>query len=350
MRVFSGAWGGGTAPIARLLSRISIRRVAVLVGALGLAGSVSGCGGDPFYPTPTRKAQDANNPTPQTLAITDDLEPPTPAARPSPASSSSATYYRQVEKNLLSQGLLREDIAPRDAPFGARQLTDNFVKVALYDEFGDSQGRLTSGERVSELRRWDAPVKMRIEFGDSVDAATRAKDRAKISSYAGRLARVSGHPVKLADRGANFTVLIVNEDERRALGPRLSALVPGIAAGTIEAISTLPPSALCVVYTFSDGHSPIYNRAVAVIRAEHPERLKNVCINEELAQGLGLANDSPKARPSIFNDDEEFALLTRHDELLLKILYDPRLKPGMKEAAARPIVTTIATELLGGDS
>ena len=32
---------------------------------------------------------------------------------------------------------------------------------------------------------------------------------------------------------------------------------------------------------------------------------------------MGLANDSPEARPSIFNDDEEYALLTGHDEMLL---------------------------------
>ena len=63
---------------------------------------------------------------------------------------------------------------------------------------------------------------------------------------------------------------------------------------------------------------------------------------------MGLANDSPAARPSVFNDDEEFALLTRHDELLLRMLYDPRLRPGMTEAEARPIITDIATELTGG--
>ncbi len=58
-------------------------------------------------------------------------------------------------------------------------------------------------------------------------------------------------------------------------------------------------------------------------------------------------SDSPTARPSIFNDDEEFALLTRHDELLLRILYDRRLQPGMTKAQAVPIVRQIAAELLG---
>jgi hypothetical protein len=89
---------------------------------------------------------------------------------------------------------------------------------------------------------------------------------------------------------------------------------------------------------------------VALIRAEHPELLRSACIHEELAQGMGLANDSPAARPSIFNDDEEFGLLTRHDELLLKMLYDPRLRTGMTAAEAEPIIQRIATELLNPPS
>ena len=63
---------------------------------------------------------------------------------------------------------------------------------------------------------------------------------------------------------------------------------------------------------------------------------------------MGLANDSPSARPSIFNDDDEFALLTTHDELLLKMLYDPRLKAGMTLPEAKPIIRTITTEFLSG--
>ena len=69
-----------------------------------------------------------------------------------------------------------------------------------------------------------------------------------------------------------------------------------------------------------------------------------------MTQGLGLPNDSPKARPSIFNDDEEFALLTDQDEMLLRILYSSELRPGMTAAEARPIVETLARRRTGGDS
>ena len=74
--------------------------------------------------------------------------------------------------------------------------------------------------------------------------------------------------------------------------------------------------------------------------------MRKSCIHEEMAQSLGLSNDSKIARPSIFNDDEEFAFLTTHDENLLKILYDNRLKPGMNNKDALPIVTKIAKELM----
>ena len=59
---------------------------------------------------------------------------------------------------------------------------------------------------------------------------------------------------------------------------------------------------------------------------------------------MGLPNDSPDARPSLFNDDLEFALLTEHDAILLRMLYDPRLQPGMTSAEVRPLLPDIARD------
>ncbi|WP_415184931.1 DUF2927 domain-containing protein [Phaeovulum sp.] len=317
------------------LFRTALRAAGVLV----LAGALTGCDGSLFAPT---------NGPPVTA-------PPAKAAPeggivpPSPESDAMRAYYTQISAALLDQGLLRQDVAPRDAPFSARQLVDNFVRIALYDEYTAHGGNIIARESVSHLRRWEKPVRMAVEFGASIPEAQRAKDRASISAYAGQLAGATRHSVRLASP-ANFTVLVLNENERRAIGPRLAQLVPGIDATAIRAITNLSPATFCVVFAFSEGNAPTYSRAVAVIRGEHPDVLRLSCLHEELAQGLGLANDSPRARPSIFNDDEEFALLTRHDELLLRILYDRRLTPGMTEAEARPIVETIAAELLGGDS
>jgi hypothetical protein len=120
----------------------------------------------------------------------------------------------------------------------------------------------------------------------------------------------------------------VDEDDRRRLGPRLRALIPGISEASLATIVDMPRSTYCLVVAWDPDDDGGYETAVAVIRSEHPDLLRLSCIHEEMAQGMGLSNDSPDARPSIFNDDEEFALLTPHDEMLLRILYDPRLRPG----------------------
>jgi Protein of unknown function (DUF2927) len=227
-------------------------------------------------------------------------------------------------------------------------LARNFVRIALYDEYVPGAEIRAGDPVISRLRRWEGPVRMDVRFGETVPAAQQARDRATIGAYAARLSRVTGLPITLGQAGANYTVFVVNEEERLDLADQLRAAAPGIGDQTVRTIVNMPRSVLCLVVAFSEGGSPVYTRAIAVIRGEHPDLLRSACVHEELAQGLGLANDHPQARPSIFNDDEEFGLLTRHDELLLKILYDDRLRPGMGPAEAAPIVSVIAAELLGG--
>ena len=48
--------------------------------------------------------------------------------------------------------------------------------------------------------------------------------------------------------------------------------------------------------------------------------------------------------PSIFNDDQEFAVVTEHDEMLLKLLYDQRLRTGMSAEEAMPIAHQILND------
>ncbi|WP_212525420.1 DUF2927 domain-containing protein [Actibacterium sp. MT2.3-13A] len=286
------------------------------------------------------------------------VEPvPIPPARPAalgPAEQSEeskaiARHFARVQADLVSRGLMRRDGGGPDVPFSTRNLAENFVQIALYDEYVSQGGMLIARSTPSRLRRWEQPIRMSLIFGDSIPQAQRRKDAASIAAYARRLSRLTGLPITMSrPEEANFHVLMLHEDERRAFGPRLRQLEPGIDATALNAIVNMPRSTFCLVFAFSRGASSSYSRAVAVIRGEHPDLMRQSCIHEELAQGMGLANDSPAARPSVFNDDEEFALLTSHDELLLEILYDPRLRPGMTPGEARPIVQTIAAELTGG--
>jgi hypothetical protein len=274
--------------------------------------------------------------------------PDTAVPAPSAESEVMRNYFNRVQADLITRGLMRTDGGGPDTPFTPQQLIDNFVNIALFDEYVNVNGRLVPRTTTSSLRRWDKPIRMHVIFGDTVPLEQRVLDKKNIRSYVQRLSGLTGLPVYPSSaETANFHVLMLNEGDRRNFAPRLRELVPGVDETTLRTVIDMPKSTFCLVFAFSHGSSSTYSRAVAVIRAEHPDRLRKSCIHEELAQGLGLANDSPTARPSIFNDDEEFAYLTAHDELLLKMLYDRRLTPGMREAEARPILRAIVDDLLG---
>ncbi len=267
---------------------------------------------------------------------------------PSAASLDLARYYEGVQNNLLTRGLLRTDGGGPDTPYDADDLARNFETIAFYSEY-PGHAVSAGGRRTSrQLSRWSGPVRIQAEFGPSVAPTVRQQDTARIEAYASRLSRLTDHPVSTVSRNANFHVFVAGEDDTAYVQNRLRQLIPGIGQAQLDLFDRLPRSFYCFVFASAPNSAPqTYTRAVALVRAEHPDLVRLSCIHEEIAQGLGLPNDSPTARPSIFNDDDEFALLTSHDEKLLTILYDPRLKPGMSADEARPVVRIIARELMG---
>ena len=277
--------------------------------------------------------------------------PPVAAPAPvvaKPTSEKSALlrqYLNQVQQAQLSQGLLRQDGGGVDTPFTPDILARNFEQIAFYNEY---DGNFSGRGGASPLRRWVDPVRMEVIFGASVPPSRRKSDTDDVNRYARRLARATGHPISAVGQ-PNFLVIIASEDDRSDTLMQAATRVPGISAASLRALRDMRRDTYCAVAAYAAGpNANVYTAAVAVIRAENPDLLRLSCIHEELAQGLGLANDSPAARPSIFNDDDEFALLTGHDELLLQMLYDPRLRPGMSASEAAPITRIIARELLGG--
>jgi len=317
-----------------------MRRIAVKWCWLVCAALLAGCDmpAPPGPGSPPGADRPPLRPAPQTQA------------EPSEASRNLAIYYQRLEADLLSKGLLRTDGGGRDTPFGPRELARNFELIAFFDEYERGGGLRPSSGKPVPLRRWAQPVRINVEFGKNVPLDRREADRRDVNAYAARLSRITGHPIQPDATQPNMHVMIYSEDDREQLVQRVRQITPGISAGALSVFRTMPRQIHCFVMAFSGGggDTHVYRQAIVVIRAEHPDLFRMSCIHEELAQGLGLANDTPRARPSIFNDDDEFAYLTRHDELLLRILYDPRLVPGMTLDQARPIIAQIAQELMGG--
>ncbi|MBI1171792.1 DUF2927 domain-containing protein [bacterium] len=286
---------------------------------------------------------------PPSKPATASLPHPSPARPETAASAAIREHYAKVQAGLLATGLLRTEMAPPDEPFNDRNLTENFLRIALYEEYAG--GQITRHGRAAAIRlqRWDQPIRVALIIGAAVPPGQVATDRAWVTSYFARLARVTGHPIVMDDDAPNFWVHIATVDERAAMAPTLNAEMPGLTAGQIDSVVNMDDQTYCQVLTETRDATSTYTRAVAVIPSEHPDLMRLACIHEELAQAMGLPNDSNAAHPSIFNDDQEFALLTKQDEMMLRILYNPALHPGMTEAEARPIVQTLASRLLGGE-
>ncbi len=268
------------------------------------------------------------------------------ASGPAPASDLSG-YYARIQASLISKGYLRQDRTARDAPFNANDLTRDFVAIALRQEYAG--GSLSARGGSKPLLRWEDPVRMRVQFGASVSAGQQSQDLRAIRGIASRLGQVTGHPVHLTQDRPNFHVLVVNDAERRGLGGYLKANVAGLSDRSINAILSMRRNHFCMVVAVPHADRRRgYRSVVAIIRAEHGPVMRQSCMQEELAQGMGLPNDCKDARPSIFNDNEEFGVLTRHDEMLLAMLYNRNLRSGMTADQAMPIIRRLAAQTLGG--
>ncbi len=258
------------------------------------------------------------------------------------------SYYAAAEANIRANGGMRTEYDPTDAPFTKAELARDFMRIALFDEFETISEDWQVNETPSNLRRYDQPVRVRIVNGASTPESDAQFNATAVAQYTRRLARITGLDMKVANDGerANMVVFFLSREEQPRAARQLGRYVTAPPRDVENAFGNSPVDLLCAAFSLSDARTPdSYRASVILIKSEHSIAQRNACVQEEMAQALGLTNDSRAARPSIFNDNEEFAALTRHDELLLRILYDFRLKSGMSPAAVRPLLAAIIEDI-----
>jgi hypothetical protein len=154
-----------------------------------------------------------------------------------------------------------------------------------------------------------------------------------------RLARLTGLEVAPAASWpeANFVVLFVSEDRYRATIERY------VARSRRHLLPRFLTTA-CLGLLRHDRATFEIEDAVAIIPLDRARArgLVTSCIAEETTQVLGLLNDSDEVPGSLFNDQGAARDLTPLDELMLRLLYHPRLRAGMR----RPEALEIAREVL----
>ena len=256
----------------------------------------------------------------------------------------SDARFVQEQEQFIAKGGFRTDRLAKDLPVSAAHLAKNFERVAFGTELDIRNGQYVALPQQSDavLLRWERPIRYTMVGGYT------EKDRRDLVSLVTRLRAATKLDIAQASSPdeANLHIHFLGASDRsrhlRDLGNSRLAELFGAWSNTSEWPCTGE------FYAKRTGNADqreiVYG--VLYIRNELQGLYRRSCIEEELSQLLGLSRDDPAVRPSIFSDSEEFVLLTRHDWLLLRILYDQRLRTGLTAPQARPIVSRIAEELM----
>ncbi len=192
------------------------------------------------------------------------------------------------------------------------EVADAFREVALGSEYPADPAQAAN----TRVRKWVSPITYRVE------GSPTAEDRAVLEGYFARLAALEGlPPLRPAEPGeeANFLVTFLPpEDFLRAC--------PNADAAT-------------------NGHMTVWwndalelTRAEVHIRSDIDQATRSPVILHELTQSLGMPQDSGRESSILYCGDLQVTQLSDLDWLLLRILYCPRISPGMDDAQCREII------------
>lgn len=214
-----------------------------------------------------------------------------------------------------------------NAALSNAQVVANLMEILFGSEF--------VGEDSDIVRKWTAPLRVAIY------AREPERYAGLVEPVLRQLHELTGLDIRLADRSApeqNAYVLILGREQFYDYAQ--SHLSPGKNPRTNTYLDCFG--------VFAADRRGVINELTAVIPAFASEATKRSCVIEEVSQALGLPNDSFTVKPSIFNDDDEFQDLTWQDETFLRVLYDPRVRPGMTRAEFEPLARRIVDELRPG--
>ena len=184
-----------------------------------------------------------------------------------------------------------------------------FNEVCLDAEF-------VHGGNATLLQKWAEPIRYQIN-GDPTQ-----EDLAVVESFARWLNTIQGFPGIYESQDpleVNLQIYFCSQEE---MVERMGQQYSGMDGG--------------VTFWYSDNR--IYDATIC-IRSDMDQYLRNSVILEEIYNGLGPVQDTALRPDSIiYSEFSEPQQLTDIDELLLKLLYDPRLDYGMDAQQCEEVI------------
>lgn len=210
------------------------------------------------------------------------------------------------------------DVTFNNDPAWPARLAALFEETVLHDE----------SKRPRGINKWTGPIELSLH-GDAADAFAGF-----VETIAAELSTLINQPIKLhvdQESAGDIDIYITYWKnywpfflQSKETGRRIftCAVLPRVHRGQIKRASIKINAGVI---------------APATARA---------CLLEELTQALGLFGETEIETETLLHDGIGYEGLGAIDRLLIRALYDPRLKIGMSNERAAPLAATILNELL----
>jgi hypothetical protein len=184
-------------------------------------------------------------------------------------------------------------------------------------------GNEVPGREATIVRKWLSPIRYKFGGISSVIERSRAVAQAHMAALT-RFSNLEFQEIPATDPGEQLVIWFTDTARMEEAGLALAAN-PEDLVGT--------QGARCFFLSYY-GDNGVLVAARVVINADLGPEVVAHCLLEEVTQTLGMPNDDRAIVPSIFNDTMQLDALSFIDQVIVRILYDPRLAPGTPRAEA----------------
>ena len=202
----------------------------------------------------------------------------------------------------------------------------DFIRVVMSAEYG---GNSKFGRSV---KKYDSTVRFAI-----INHSKRDR-RSTIRNFVGSLpTKIAGLKTSVVSSPAqaNFRIHVVDKDQ-----------YADVIRNEVYGDPKKRVRGKCFVRVLASRDKKSIGSTDVVIRSDDGERLFQRCMVEEILQGLGPLADKGNKNFSIFNTASKHSSFTVHDQVLMNILYDPRIRPGMSKSQVAKILPKVMHDCL----
>ena len=189
-------------------------------------------------------------------------------------------------------------------PYGA-DAVQYFTDIALGSEFG------SNNPHNQVVKKWRSQVRIQLHGSYTKD------DEDDLEGMISELKKLTGLAIQRVYRDANINIHFIPADKFGVVIPQYNTITPQIG----------------VFYVESNSITHTIQSATIAIKDSLSGDLREHILREELTQSFGLMRDSYQYNNSVFQQKVE-SKPTKYaaiDKEIIRILYDPRIQPGMNE-------------------